>query len=224
MITEEFIIEYLRGFYETNKTIPLSRDPRHPFSYKTVSNKFGSWKEALNCANVPSFKNDAQIVSCKQCKKEFSKLANQIRKSKNDFCSRSCSGTYTNTHRTTGNRISKLELYLQEHLSGHKYLYNERKTCGGLELDIYVPSKRLAFEINGIFHYKPIFGQDKLNRILEKDSLKISLCKDKNIHLCVIKDESHHFSIEYGERILGNIYKVIHNIDYVKVVEEIMNQ
>jgi hypothetical protein len=42
-ITKEFILEYLKEYYEKNKKIPLSRDKEHPFSAKTVSNKFGSW-------------------------------------------------------------------------------------------------------------------------------------------------------------------------------------
>lgn len=37
-------------------------------------------------------------VSCKNCHKEFDKLPNQIKKSKNHFCSRSCAATYNNKH------------------------------------------------------------------------------------------------------------------------------
>ena len=36
------------------------------------------------------------------------------------------------------------------------------------ELDVYVPSLNLAFELNGIFHYEPIYGEKKLNQILSK--------------------------------------------------------
>jgi hypothetical protein len=42
------------------------------------------------------------------------KKISQIKKYPNNFCSSNCSGTYTNKHRKTGNRISKLELFLQE--------------------------------------------------------------------------------------------------------------
>ncbi len=37
-------------------------------------------------------------VGCKNCHKEFDKLPNQIKKSTNHFCSRSCAATYNNKH------------------------------------------------------------------------------------------------------------------------------
>jgi hypothetical protein len=44
----------------------------------------------------------------------------------------------------------------------------------------------LAFEMNGIFHYEPIFGQDKLEQIQNNDSNKFQKCQEKNISLCLI--------------------------------------
>ena len=35
-------------------------------------------------------------VTCKQCNKEFDKLPNQVKKTKNHFCSRSCAAKYNN--------------------------------------------------------------------------------------------------------------------------------
>lgn len=46
-------------------------------------------------------------VICKQCNKEFDKLPNQILKSKNDFCSRSCSATFNNKLKPKRNPISR---------------------------------------------------------------------------------------------------------------------
>lgn len=56
----------------------------------------------------------------------------------------------------------------------------------GSELDIYIPEIQLAIEINGIFHYKPIFGEDKLAYIQNNDSLKVIACANNNIDLCVV--------------------------------------
>lgn len=218
-ITKEFIIEYLKEYYKNNKKIPIAKDKQHPFSDKTVLNKFGSWNEALTIANIPFSRNKARKVKCKQCEKEIIKLVNQINKSKNDFCSLSCSANYNNKHRVSGTRISKLELFLQEHLSGYYFEYNNRKICDGLELDIFIPKLKLAFEINGIFHYEAIYGEDKLQNTIRKDNLKVNLCKELSINLIVIKDESNKFTEKYGYEILSRIYRDIHKLDFKNTIE-----
>ena len=63
--------------------------------------------------------------------------------------------------------------------------YNRRDTILA-ELDIYIPYLKLAFEINGIFHYEPIYGEDRLNRTKTNDHRKILACAEKEIELCVI--------------------------------------
>lgn len=56
----------------------------------------------------------------------------------------------------------------------------------GSELDIYIPEIKLGIEINGIFHYQPIFGEDKLAYIQNNDNLKVNACIQNNIDLCVV--------------------------------------
>ena len=51
---------------------------------------------------------------------------------------------------------------------------------------IYIPSLRLAFELNGIFHYEPIFGQDRLDKIQSNDGNKFQRCQEQGISLCII--------------------------------------
>ena len=126
---------------------------------------------------------------CKQCSKKFLKFPNQIKKSKNHFCSHSCAATYNNIHRKTGTRISKLEIWLQEQLPSlypNLMFHFNRKDTINSELDIYIPSLKLAFELNGIFHYEPIFGKDKLSSIQNNDCRKMLACAEHNIELCVI--------------------------------------
>ena len=165
--------------------------------------------------------NKSQEVKCKNCDILFTKYYNQIIKYENHFCSRNCSGTYTNTHRKTGNRISKLELFLQENLSGYYFDYNNRKICDGLELDIYIPELKLAFEISGIVHYKPIYGEEKFQSIIKKDKLKMNRCIDKGINLIVIKDESNRFTEKYGYEILSRIYKDIHKLHFKETIKNL---
>lgn len=55
-LSKEFIIEYLRKYYEQYGIAPGSRDKRNPFCGKSVLNKFGSWNNALIEANIPLYK------------------------------------------------------------------------------------------------------------------------------------------------------------------------
>jgi hypothetical protein len=50
----------------------------------------------------------------------------------------------------------------------------------------YIPEIKLAFELNGIFHYEPIYGTEKLNQIQNNDNRKFQACLEKEIELCVI--------------------------------------
>jgi len=127
-------------------------------------------------------------VNCLQCGIEFYKLPNQQKKYPNHFCSSSCAATYNNTHKTHGTRVSKLEIFLQEELP-KKYSYEfhfNRKDAINSELDVYIPELKLAFELNGIFHYEPIYGPDKLNQIQNNDNRKFQACLEQGIELCVI--------------------------------------
>ena len=109
-------------------------------------------------------------------------------KSKNLFCSHSCAAKYNNTHKTKGCRRSKLEIWLEQKLK-EKYsfeiLFNEKNIINS-ELDIYIPHLKLAFELNGIFHYEPIFGKEKLSQIQNNDNRKFQACLEHDIELCII--------------------------------------
>ena len=135
-------------------------------------------------------------LKCKQCEAPISyqkaidkKACVNKQKTKNMFCSKSCAATYNNTHKTHGNRKSKLEYYLEEKLPALypalEFHFN-RKDAINSELDIYIPSLKLAFELNGIYHYEPIHGADKLTKIQNNDHRKFQACLERNIELCII--------------------------------------
>lgn len=128
------------------------------------------------------------LLTCKQCNNIVSRRKIEL-KYKNVFCSSSCSAKYNNTHKTKGNKRSKLEIWLEKQLSklysNLEIKYNQKSDINS-ELDIYIPSLKLAFELNGIFHYEPIFGQDKLSSIKNNDQRKFQACLEKNIELCII--------------------------------------
>lgn len=127
---------------------------------------------------------------CAQCFAEIIILPCYLKKSTRHFCNSSCSAKYNNTHsKKRGNRRSKLEYWIQSKLNiiypELAIDYNKNDTINS-ELDIYIPSLRLAIELNGIFHYEPIFGQDKLDKIQNNDHRKLAACAERQISFCVI--------------------------------------
>lgn len=126
-------------------------------------------------------------VKCGNCNLDIFVSERTINKSKSNlcFCSRSCSVTYNNKHKNYGSRRSKLELWVENKLKelyNFEIIFNGKKDIG-MELDIYIPSLKLAFELNGIIHYKPIYGIYKLNKIKNNDEIRAKICAENNIEL-----------------------------------------
>jgi len=168
---------------------------------------------SLKCRNT--LQRKTIITNCCVCNKNIIKLPKDIRKSKsgNIFCSRSCAAIYNNTHKTTGIRISKLELWLQTKLTEQypnlEIHYNRKDTINS-ELDIYIPSLKLAFELNGIFHYEPIYGEDKLNQIQNNDNRKFQACLEQGIELCIIDtSQQKYFKENTSKKYFNIITKII---------------
>lgn len=142
-----------------------------------------------NCYNLNQ--NTQKKVNCTNCGVDFNKSLKEIKKNKsgNHYCSNSCNATYCNKNKKYGTRRSKLEQWLEEQLILNYpklEIHFNRKDAIGSELDIYFPSLNVAFELNGIFHYEPIFGVDKLHKIQENDISKSKACFDAKIDLCII--------------------------------------
>lgn len=131
-------------------------------------------------------------LKCDQCDTLFERSVTDGRSAqrqgtKHSFCSARCSGLYGAAHKTKGTRRSKLECWLESQLR-ERYpnldmRFNETDAIQA-ELDIYVPSLNLAFELNGIFHYESIYGQDKLDQTQNKDRYKLHACTAARIDLC----------------------------------------
>ena len=69
---------------------------------------------------------------------------------------------------------------------------------------------KLAFEINGIYHYEPIHGQEKLSRVQNNDSRKFQACLEKDIELCIIDSSSlKYFKPQNAQKYLDIITSII---------------
>lgn len=131
------------------------------------------------------------VVLCGFCQTPVSKDQKEIKKSKTgfNFCSRSCSAKYINSHKKHGTRVSKLEVWLAQKLEElypqYKFRFNKLDAINA-ELDIYMPEIKLAFELNGIYHYEPIYGEERLKKTQDNDRKKLQSCTEKGISLCSI--------------------------------------
>lgn len=159
-------------------------------------------------------KTKAVFVECLQCKTSFAKKLNAVLHSPHHFCSQSCAATYNNTHKTKGYRRSKLECFLEQELSllypKIIFLFNDKETINS-ELDIYIPSLKLAFELNGIFHYEPIYGPEKLQQIQNNDRRKFQACLEQGIELCIIDSSGLKYFKQKNTQKYLNIVKSIIN-------------
>lgn len=181
------------------------------------------------CSNkcAGSDRSNSKEVKCKNCLIKFKKQLCEIKKSLNHFCSRNCAATYNNTHKTKGIRKSKLEIWIESQLKNLypnlNIIHNGKKAIHS-ELDIYIPSLKLAFELNGIFHYEPIYGTDKLLKIQNNDKKKFESCIKNKIDLVVVNtSDQTYFKPKKSEKYLTIITEIINNnLERVKGFEPSM--
>jgi hypothetical protein len=139
-------------------------------------------------------------IICTQCNKQFDRRPLEIRP-KNNFCSQRCSAKHYNAHKTHGYRRSKLEKYLELKLTelypNLEIKYNNTSAILA-ELDIYFPTLNFAVELNGPFHYEPIYGLEKLTKTQRNDKRKILACAENGIELCIIDVSKHRYFKEHS--------------------------
>jgi hypothetical protein len=155
-----------------------------------------------------------KTYNCKHCNIEIYRTPSELsRPRKFIFCSSSCSAKYWNAHKTTGTRRSKLESWIETELTKqypNLHIDYNKTDAVNAELDIYIPSLKLAFELNGIFHYEPIFGEEKLISHKTNDERKFQACLGQGIELCIIDTSSQkRFTPQNSARFIGIIIDII---------------
>jgi hypothetical protein len=195
-------------YYCDSTFYKIKKEITHNLKYKLDRIKF--------CSQQCNQKNNSKQkkTNCKNCNIEFLKKQREIDKTKNNFCCKSCAATYNNKNKIHGVRRSKLESWIEKQLTqlypSLRIDFNQ-KTAINSELDIYIPSLNVAFELNGIFHYEPIYGVDKLQQIQENDVSKSKACHEAKIDLCTIDTSGQKYFKESTSQkyldIINNIIK-----------------
>ena len=167
---------------------------------------------SISCKNQNYRNGHLCHTICDQCHKPFKKFLCNIKATKHNFCCQSCAAKWYNAHKTKGTRISKLEVWLSKKLPKFypslEFHFNQTDAINA-ELDIFIPSLKLAFELNGIFHYEPIYGPEKLASMQTNDARKAQACLERGIELCII-DVSH--QIYFKEQSSMKFLNIIKNI------------
>jgi len=125
---------------------------------------------------------------CPVCGKILLLTENEFRKRK--YCGGSCRNKINN--KVIYGIRSKAEVYLENKLKEEFpeliMYFNDRELLNGMELDVYIPSLKLAIEWNGIYHYKNIRNDGLFERVKNKDFEKVVECEKLNVYLYIIKD------------------------------------
>jgi hypothetical protein len=135
------------------------------------------------------------LLTCTNCSNQHYRKYYKPSKSSTNFCTRSCQSIYANKTWNKSSRFginkSRCETILKNIILNEfpnlQIIENDRTTIkGGLEIDLHIPSKNVAIELNGPCHYIPIFGTKELEKTQNKDLIKIEYCQNNNIKLFVV--------------------------------------
>lgn len=70
----------------------------------------------------------------------------------------------------------------------------------------------MAFELNGIVHYEPIYSDTQLKTVQKNDLRKFKFCHENNISLCIIDVSKHKY------------FKETNNEKYLNIIIDIINK
>lgn len=101
---------------------------------------------------------------------------------------------------------------MQEEFPRLNFICNDKQTINS-ELDFYFPDIKLAIELNGIFHYEPIYGRDRLTRIQDNDRQKSIECYKRGIEFVTIDSSKlSYFKNESAEKYFVIVSNIINSI------------
>jgi len=161
----------------------------HQTKTEVIQHKTGNPRRIIKfCSKqcrIDSSKTSREF-KCEECDKTFTRTKSQVKDAKHLFCSQSCAAKFNNRNKTSGFRKSKLEIALELVLPQIyptlQFKFSDRKIIG-LELDLFIPELKIAFEFNGVVHYMDIYGKETFNKIVQNDKVKIQRCAKLGIDL-----------------------------------------
>lgn len=219
--TKHFCSNDCMRLFTSRKVQVICQNCKLEFNKKPSSIRYTNNFCSNKCRGA--YHNKKVEVQCFNCSKIFMKDFRFIKKNPRHCCSIDCSRMLAKTKKNWGSTRSKLEKYVEKRLIEEldlNILYN--KNSIGYELDIHIPELNLAIELNGITHYKPIYGEKALHRRQEIDRLKAAECIKQNISLIVINVSNDKSNKSTLEKRYNNIKALI--LNRIKLYKYFSNQ
>ena len=92
---------------------------------------------------------------------------------------------------------------------GNGVMHHDMSNAEPYEIDISIPSKKVAISWDGPFHYKPIFGNRKLLRVQSRDKNKQTILENKGWKYISVKDDTNHYDPKFVELKVDEILEAI---------------
>jgi hypothetical protein len=185
--------------------------------------------------NKPLLKDTTR--NCEWCKNKYKPKMSIQR-----FCSRKCANLFLNKDKDvnflrsqkggnnsmlTLNRRSKAEIYFSElcieYFTKPAVTCNEQffidKNGGKWDADIIIHHLKIAILYNGIFHYKKVYKDQKLERMIVKDRLKEKIIIANGYTYYIVKDMGS-FNKPFVQE---QFYLFIHKLHFKNVLSQIQS-
>lgn len=154
-------------------------------------------------------------------RKEIAKRSKKNWASKSDEEKEFAVRKMTSGNRKAQGRGSKNENLVARMLQEKGYKIAQRTTDytpgAAFEIDIALPNESIAVEWDGPAHYSPIYGEDELARVKEKDLRKNDTLLSNNWTIVRVQDHSTSHSKIFCQRAVEAIEAVIKNGERHKV-------
>jgi hypothetical protein len=160
---------------------------------------------------IKEINNDILKCHCDVCNNEY-EITRVLLNERN----REGYGLCTLCNQVGINNISQLEKEVSSYIKNlinDEIKENDRNVLNNLELDVYIPSKKIAFEVNGLYWHSELF-KDK-NYHLNKTEL----CEEKGIRLIQIFEDEWMFKKDIVKSRIENILGLTSNKIYARKCE-----
>ena len=117
--------------------------------------------------------------------------------------------------RLAGIEGSKAEKFLQKKLIEEGYevvLHKKGLVSGDYEIDLFLPQQKTIIEIDGRHHFEPIWGEERLNKVIEYDSKKNGQLLGAGYCVIRIKYLVNQMSRVVGEKLWAIVKEHVDNI------------
>jgi ribosomal protein L33 len=158
---------------------------------------------SVGCSNRLSNSGLQRFVTlkCDECGQEFTRVMkdyrkNQLRNAAKLYCNKHCAMIALNksprSSRPTSSHEVIMSQIIKDNYDNNICIFNNVRDVfpDNLEIDIWIPSVCLAIELNGVCHFYPIYGEDRLKKTQSNDYKKSMLAQKMNINLLTIDTSS----------------------------------